>query len=399
MYQAVKKLSDKYLESFIDTAAALTAAADPCWDGYKQVGMKKGKGGKMVPNCVPVDASDDSSDAELAAKKKRTISQTRAPKKDRIYGSSKNKKGSASSGKSGAVKFSARTEKSLKKKVKEHNEKAREGRKVTLGMLKAAYRRGAGAFSGSHRPGMGRDQWAMARVNAFLKLVKSGKPSNPNYKTDNDLLPASHPRSTKSKNSSSSLIASIALVPEEKDLAEALLEVVAKHGKFDEDGDGVWAGYTPPAENEVARIGVICRNCVFYSEDEDGNDICQIISVPIEDLGKCRFAVIPDSLIDKDAIEQYMMEKEEAISDLQYIEDLTYTLFDTIEEYESPERAITALAESSEFSYDADVALRAAWLRGVKNDEDPYKRARNLAELGYESIDADLLPIIEKDLS
>lgn len=25
---------------------------DPCWDGYKQVGMKK-KNGKMVPNCVP----------------------------------------------------------------------------------------------------------------------------------------------------------------------------------------------------------------------------------------------------------------------------------------------------------------------------------------------------------
>ena len=27
--------------------------ADPCWDGFKQVGMKKGAGGKMVPNCVP----------------------------------------------------------------------------------------------------------------------------------------------------------------------------------------------------------------------------------------------------------------------------------------------------------------------------------------------------------
>ena len=24
----------------------------PCWDGYKQVGLKK-KGNKMVPNCVP----------------------------------------------------------------------------------------------------------------------------------------------------------------------------------------------------------------------------------------------------------------------------------------------------------------------------------------------------------
>ena len=27
--------------------------ADPCWDGYKQVGMKRGASGKMVPNCVP----------------------------------------------------------------------------------------------------------------------------------------------------------------------------------------------------------------------------------------------------------------------------------------------------------------------------------------------------------
>ena len=24
----------------------------PCWDGYKQVGLKR-KGNKMVPNCVP----------------------------------------------------------------------------------------------------------------------------------------------------------------------------------------------------------------------------------------------------------------------------------------------------------------------------------------------------------
>lgn len=32
---------------------SLMAAGGPCWDGYKQIGMKKGKGGKMVPNCVP----------------------------------------------------------------------------------------------------------------------------------------------------------------------------------------------------------------------------------------------------------------------------------------------------------------------------------------------------------
>jgi HK97 family phage prohead protease len=27
----------------------------PCWDGYRQEGMKKGKNGKMVPNCVPIE--------------------------------------------------------------------------------------------------------------------------------------------------------------------------------------------------------------------------------------------------------------------------------------------------------------------------------------------------------
>jgi hypothetical protein len=30
------------------------AKKDPCWKGYKQVGTKK-KGGKEVPNCVPVN--------------------------------------------------------------------------------------------------------------------------------------------------------------------------------------------------------------------------------------------------------------------------------------------------------------------------------------------------------
>ena len=28
--------------------------SDPCWTGYKQVGMKK-KGGRQVPNCVPAN--------------------------------------------------------------------------------------------------------------------------------------------------------------------------------------------------------------------------------------------------------------------------------------------------------------------------------------------------------
>jgi len=181
-----------YEEEIVATTESIVSAARPCWDGYKQVGMKK-KNGKMVPNCVPDEAANIE---ELAAGKRHP----KAKPNERVRGSDKNKPKSATAKKSKTIKFSKRTEAMLAEKVRKHNEKAPEGRKASSAMLKAVYRRGAGAFSGSHRPGMSRDQWAAARVNAFLKLLKSGKPKNANYTTDNDLLPASHPRSTKKDN-------------------------------------------------------------------------------------------------------------------------------------------------------------------------------------------------------
>jgi hypothetical protein len=118
-----------------------------------------------------------------------------APKKDQIKGSNKNKKGSAATGK--GVNFTESIMTALENKVKAHNEKASDGRRATLTTLKAVYRRGAGAFSVSHRPGQNRNSWAMARVNAYLHLLKTGKPKNAKYTTDNDLLPKSHPKSTR----------------------------------------------------------------------------------------------------------------------------------------------------------------------------------------------------------
>jgi hypothetical protein len=139
-----------------------------------------------------------------------------APKKDQIKGSDKNKKGSAASGRK--ITFSKAVEASLKEKVESHNKNvSADGKKVTLSMLKAVYRRGAGAFSTSHRPDQNRNSWAMGRVNAYLRLVKSGKPDNAKYTTDNDLLPKSHARSTRA-----SIVASAAF----EDDYEAELSVV-----------------------------------------------------------------------------------------------------------------------------------------------------------------------------
>ena len=66
--------------------------------------------------------------------------------------------------------------------------------------LKAVFRRGAGAFSTSHRPGMTRNQWALGRVNAFLYLLRNGRPERASYTTDDDLLPEEHAKASKEDN-------------------------------------------------------------------------------------------------------------------------------------------------------------------------------------------------------
>ena len=126
---------------------------------------------------------------------------TPAPKEDQIKGSKKNPEGSAS-GSGDSIKLSAKTETTLKNKADEHNEKMRERNRpewtrVRLGALKAVYRRGAGAYSTSHRPGVSRGAWAFARVNAFLFLARTGRPQRKTYVQDNDLLHPDHPRRTK----------------------------------------------------------------------------------------------------------------------------------------------------------------------------------------------------------
>ena len=119
----------------------------------------------------------------------KSSAQTPAKPSERRKGSSKNKPGSAGTKTDKAIEFSKKVIDALKNKVKEHNSKNK--KKVTLGQLKKVYRRGAGAFSSSHRPGKTRGQWAMARVNMFLRMV-SGKPVKDAYrKADNDIARAS----------------------------------------------------------------------------------------------------------------------------------------------------------------------------------------------------------------
>ena len=84
--------------------------------------------------------------------------------------------------------------------------------------------------------------------------------------------------------------------PQEHELAEFLIELTQKYGKFNEDGTGVWAGYKPAKDNKVKDIGVKCANCALY----EGGTSCKIIAMPVEEEAKCRFAIIHDGIVKND---------------------------------------------------------------------------------------------------
>ena len=135
---------------------------------------------------------------------RQSDSSTPAPKKDQIKGSKKNKPGSAK-GKKGGITFSEATTKSIQTIVDEHNDEVSNmasWRRLGMGTAKSVVRRGFGAYSTSHRPGVSRNAWGLARLRAFSYLLKNDRPKNSKYITDNDLLPKEHPRYTKKENKS-----------------------------------------------------------------------------------------------------------------------------------------------------------------------------------------------------
>ena len=118
----------------------------------------------------------------------------------------------------------------------------------------------------------------MARVNAFLKLVKSGKPNNPKYVQDNDLLPKMHPRSNEAS-TLQPLLASLVFALDDNSCPPATRDIVLNIENRQNAIDNVGYGPLNPKEpnNEfwqekadrwnttpVEAKKSICGNCVFF---------------------------------------------------------------------------------------------------------------------------------------
>ena len=83
------------------------------------------------------------------------------------------------------------------------------------------------------------------------------------------------------------------LTPDEKEFHDAMMRIAEKYGKIDEDGSGIWAGYSPPDKNPDSAYGVKCGNCTHF----EGGNMCHIIALPVNENGICRLAAIPDGYV------------------------------------------------------------------------------------------------------
>lgn len=133
----------------------------------------------------------------------KSLSKTPAPKKERVYGSDKNKKNSASSSSSAkSIEFSEALLDVIQTKVSNYNSK-NTSNKISVATAKAVVRRGMGAYSSTHRPTISggkpnsRQAWGLARLNAFMRKksgsvtangVVNSSPIKKSYVQDDDLL-------------------------------------------------------------------------------------------------------------------------------------------------------------------------------------------------------------------
>jgi len=78
----------------------------------------------------------------------------------------------------------------LQNKVNSYNEKYEKN--LTFAQISKVYSRGLNVFNTTHKPGISLHQWAIARVNLFLKMLSGGQVNNEYQLLDADVAHASN---------------------------------------------------------------------------------------------------------------------------------------------------------------------------------------------------------------
>ena len=159
-----------------------------------------------------------------------------------------------------------KVEKALKKKVEDHNEEVGNvaSKRTTYRTLLAVFKRGIGAYKtnpASVRPNVtSPEMWAFSRVNSFLFALRNGRFQG--GKHDLDLLPESHPLSSKEEKAMDEISNRHILNVDETD--ESVIIEFAKHHKEEDAEDDMEERPNDPEKDEMEERP--------YHYDEDKED-------------------------------------------------------------------------------------------------------------------------------
>ena len=162
------------------------------------------------------------------------------------------------------------------------------------------------------------------------------------------------------------------LAEEEAMLAQVLIAIARRYGKFDEDGTGIWAGYEPAEENDDAEIGVKCANCVLY----EGDGVCKVIAQQVEDNGKCRFAVIPDGVVQMESeMEEEDEMEDETEDEMGNAVESENEEEDDMEEEDSTESDLSPIQQAQYEALEQIVEVHGKWDQSAKANGAHYAPA------------------------
>jgi hypothetical protein len=135
--------------------------------------------GKPESECECEDSEDEMEESDSAKKKMKE------DPKDKEKSEEKNKFPFNKSKASLAEKVS----RMLQSKIDAHNNKFEQN--ISFAQISKVYSRGLNVFNTTHKPGVSLHQWAIARVNLFLKMMAGGVVKNEYLLLDADVAQAS----------------------------------------------------------------------------------------------------------------------------------------------------------------------------------------------------------------
>ena len=258
----------------------------PCWPGYEMIGMKPGKGGKMVPNCVPIAGEKAAPSASDLTALTDAVGLDPLPQ-ERVTGDVMRGYGP----RRGNLERLLRYWRPIMRKpggfrrcrviLADHPEL------YPLENICAWLHHettGLWPNEGCHHPGM-------KNCRKKMRGVVGGS-----VWSDSDW--EGRLRNRFKKDASASLED---YAPAEREYISALRRIAAKYGPLaDGDDSGIYVGYE--SDNDDAAMGIKCANCAFYQ----GGGKCEIVARSVEPEGKCRLAAIDYDSIEDDEDELVM---------------------------------------------------------------------------------------------